>query len=384
MRISKQLLSLLVLLCSSKSMAAATVSVTPSNATPNIGDTFYVTVSGAGFPEVAGAVLLLNFNSAVVSVKTPTLSNGIVLAPGSPFGGGIIADSPFLSGGQLVFLAPNPPLPMPAGSFDAIRVYFTVVGFGAANILLVQDGLDNAWTDANTFEPIPVTYTQAVVQVGGPAVAGDDGPVAATEGVAKSISVGTNDTGFTNPVSVTVTAQPTQGTITAVSAPGPAAGMTITYTANIGASGADSFTYEMVDSYAASDSATVNVSIGPDSDGDGLGNADDNCTLVANTATGNVPGTSPPIPKYQLDSDNDGFGNACDADLNNTGQVTAADYAMLRSVVLYLATETPLAAKADLNGSGQVTAADSAIMRARMNTVPGPSGLACAGTIPCP
>jgi hypothetical protein len=206
-----------------------------------------------------------------------------------------------------------------------------------------------------------------------PRIAADDGPIAVIAGVAKVIPVGANDTGFTNPVTVTVTTLPTKGTITAISPPGPAAGITITYTANIGAVGADSFVYEMTDSSPAADSATVTLNISPDVDGDGVADQSDNCTLVANALTGNVPGTS--TPKYQLDSDNDGYGNACDADLNNSGLVTAADFAILRSVLNELASYSPLSAAADLNGSGTVTATDFAILRARLNTPPGPSGL---------
>jgi hypothetical protein len=223
-----------------------------------------------------------------------------------------------------------------------------------------------------------MAYTAVVTGTGpgGPvANAVDDGPITVTNGVAKIISVGSNDSGFTNPVTVTVTTLPTQGTITAISPPGPAAGMTITYTSNIGAIGADSFVYAMTDGRPASDSATVTLTINRDTDGDGVLDQDDNCTTVANTLAGNVPGTAPPIPKFQLDSDSDGYGNACDADLNNTGLVTAADFAIQRSVFNENATESPTAAAADLNGSGQVTAADFGILRGRLNMPPGPSGL---------
>jgi uncharacterized repeat protein (TIGR01451 family) len=99
-----------------------------------------------------------------------------------------------------------------------------------------------------------------------------------------------------------------------------------------------------------------------DTDGDGIAQLYDNCTLESNPT--------------QLDADGDGFGNLCDADLNNSGLTTTADFAILRSVLNQSATSSPAAAGADLNGSGIVTTADFAILRARLNTPPGPSALA--------
>ena len=91
----------------------------------------------------------------------------------------------------------------------------------------------------------------------------DDGTFSIAAGAAQVIPVGFNDTGFTDPVTVTVTTPPTQGTITAISAPGPATGMTVTYTANAGALGADSFVYQIADSTPFSDSAIVSLNITP-------------------------------------------------------------------------------------------------------------------------
>jgi hypothetical protein len=98
-----------------------------------------------------------------------------------------------------------------------------------------------------------------------------------------------------------------------------------------------------------------------DADGDGVPDFRDNCLLIPNPD--------------QLDADGDGYGNACDADLNNSGTVTAADFAILRSLLGQSATASPAAAAADLNGSGTVTAADFAILRGALGTNPGPSGL---------
>lgn len=98
-----------------------------------------------------------------------------------------------------------------------------------------------------------------------------------------------------------------------------------------------------------------------DGDADLVGNSCDNCSAAANAD--------------QNDTNGDGYGNRCDADLNGSGQVTAADYALLRSVLGQPVAASQLAADADLNGSGQVTAADYALLRSVLNGTPGPSAL---------
>ena len=98
-----------------------------------------------------------------------------------------------------------------------------------------------------------------------------------------------------------------------------------------------------------------------DSDGDGIQNSLDNCSSVANPT--------------QLDANGDGYGNICDADINNSGTVTTADFGLLRSVLGQPAGSSATAAAADMNGSGTVTTADFGLLRARLGTVPGPSGL---------
>ncbi len=106
----------------------------------------------------------------------------------------------------------------------------------------------------------------------------------------------------------------------------------------------------------------TNLVPAPDSDGDGVPDAADNCTLVVNAD--------------QLDADGDGYGNLCDGDLNNSGFVNTADFGLLRSVIGQAASSGPLAAAADLNGSGTVTTADFGLLRAMLGTTPGPSGVA--------
>ena len=99
----------------------------------------------------------------------------------------------------------------------------------------------------------------------------------------------------------------------------------------------------------------------PDVDSDGVADSADNCTLVANPA--------------QQDADNDGYGNLCDGDLDNSGTVTTADFGLLRLVLGQPASASATAAAADINGSGTVTTADFGLLRARLGIAPGPSGL---------
>lgn len=93
-----------------------------------------------------------------------------------------------------------------------------------------------------------------------------------------------------------------------------------------------------------------------DSDSDTIASLCDNCSQVANTS--------------QLDSDNDNYGNRCDADLNNDGVTDASDYVLFRSA---LQSGDP---NADLSADGIVDISDFLIFRQLYGKPPGPSGLA--------
>jgi hypothetical protein len=98
----------------------------------------------------------------------------------------------------------------------------------------------------------------------------------------------------------------------------------------------------------------------PDTDGDGVPDASDNCTLVAN------PG--------QCDSDGDGYGNHCDGDLNNNGVTNAFDAPLFREQI-GLPSVGPAYNPADLDCSGAVSAFDTPLFRQLLGAPPGPSGL---------
>ncbi len=90
-----------------------------------------------------------------------------------------------------------------------------------------------------------------------------------------------------------------------------------------------------------------------DTDTDGITDNLDNCILVANSD--------------QRDSDADGYGNACDADLNNDLAVNAIDLGLFRTVFF---TDD---ADADFNSDGTVNVVDLGILRGAFFMPPGPS-----------
>jgi hypothetical protein len=101
--------------------------------------------------------------------------------------------------------------------------------------------------------------------------------------------------------------------------------------------------------------ASTTWSAGQDTDGDGVPDAGDNCYEVANAD--------------QRDTDNDGYGNICDADFNNDLIVNASDLSYFRSK---FRTADP---DANLDGNGIVDARDLSIFRSLYMKPPGPSGL---------
>ncbi|MEO8444378.1 MAG: dockerin type I domain-containing protein [Gammaproteobacteria bacterium] len=103
------------------------------------------------------------------------------------------------------------------------------------------------------------------------------------------------------------------------------------------------------------------AALAADSDGDGIIDATDNCTLVPNAD--------------QRDTNADGYGNICDPDLNNNGVVNAQDLSLLRAALG--STNFP---DGDFNGNGVVNSHDVAILKARLGQAPGPSGLVQDGT----
>lgn len=93
-----------------------------------------------------------------------------------------------------------------------------------------------------------------------------------------------------------------------------------------------------------------------DTDNDGICDVKDNCVLVANVD--------------QLDTDADGFGNACDADFNNDCIINFADIFIFRNAFF---SHDPTC---DMTGDGWVNFEDLQLIRLPFFAKPGPSGLA--------
>ena len=91
-----------------------------------------------------------------------------------------------------------------------------------------------------------------------------------------------------------------------------------------------------------------------DRDFDGVEDSQDNCLVVPN-------------PK-QIDTNRDGFGNLCDADLNNDMKVDVLD----RDLMLKRMDSDDR--NADLDADGVVTASDMVMLESMMTRAPGPSG----------
>jgi hypothetical protein len=109
----------------------------------------------------------------------------------------------------------------------------------------------------------------------------------------------------------------------------------------------------------------VRIVEGPDADADGVVDAQDDCTLVAD---GPFAGATD-----QRDSDADGFGDACDCDFDQSGTCDAADWTVFMED---LQTGLDRGVGTDMNGDGTVDAEDEALFSAVFATgLPGPSGL---------
>ncbi|MDJ0864785.1 MAG: thrombospondin type 3 repeat-containing protein [Myxococcota bacterium] len=108
----------------------------------------------------------------------------------------------------------------------------------------------------------------------------------------------------------------------------------------------------------------------PDFDEDGVPDALDNCVETPNAS--------------QRDTARDGYGDACDPDYNNDGAVGIPDFNVLRGQFGLTDEDPGFDPAVDHNEDGAVGIPDFNVFRSFFGGPPGPSGLECAGTVPCP
>jgi len=76
------------------------------------------------------------------------------------------------------------------------------------------------------------------------------------------------------------------------------------------------------------------------------------------------------------DSDSDGYGNSCDTDYNQTFTTNVIDFGIFKQGF-------GLPGETDHNCNGTTNVLDFGVFKQGFGLPPGPSGLSCAGTIPC-
>ncbi|MCE7901358.1 MAG: hypothetical protein DYH20_01580 [Gammaproteobacteria bacterium PRO9] len=162
-----------------------------------------------------------------------------------------------------------------------------------------------------------------------------------------TVDVAGNDLDFNSSRQLELYINPLNGSATVV-------GSAIRYVPNPEFVGTDTFKY-IIDDGIHVGIASVTVHVIDDTDHDGVADAVDNCLGRANAD--------------QRDTDGDGYGNACDADLDNSGTVNFGDLAIFHKK---FGTTDP---DADFDGNGVVNFADLATFRALFGKPPGTGAL---------
>ncbi len=109
---------------------------------------------------------------------------------------------------------------------------------------------------------------------------------------------------------------------------------------------------------------TYDLELLDDVDSDGISDDADNCVNESNPT--------------QLDTDNDGYGNLCDGDLNNDGETNTLDLNLYKLSHRTTAGEVKYNVNADFNGDNKINTLDLNIYKLLHRRPPGPS---CCGLV---
>jgi len=139
-----------------------------------------------------------------------------------------------------------------------------------------------------------------------------------------------------------------------------------------------------------------------DADQDGVVDAEDNCPVIANSNQSDLDGdgvgdlcdnclTISNAGPLSCDSDLDGYGNLCDGDFDNSTDADGIDFIPLFTTDFGTGTQSTNTDGnpngTDMNCDGIVDGIDFAapfFLTHFASGIPGPSGLSCAGSVPCP
>ena len=120
---------------------------------------------------------------------------------------------------------------------------------------------------------------------------------------------------------------------------------------------------------------------GPD-DLDGIPDFADNCVIDPNGPLFGVCSNQEDGLTIENPDDPDGYGVTCDTDFNNNGATDAVDLGVMLNAVINVLGDV----HTDLNCNGAADAVDLGVtlLDTIAVDVPGPSGKACQGMVPCP
>jgi hypothetical protein len=154
----------------------------------------------------------------------------------------------------------------------------------------------------------------------------------------------------------------------------------LAYESGLDQTGLYTFAVQGVDPGFPTCSPADRCPFGVDDDGDGVCDDEDTC-VPASLAQVDIDRAFNPA---QRDTDADGYGNRCDGDYNNVGIVGVPAFNTFRSAFGTSACVMGFDPDTDHIGNGVIGIPAFNMFRDLFGRPPGPSGLSCAGTVPCP
>lgn len=195
------------------------------------------------FGGSVGASLCGNYNFGKNQINESTATWG----PGTTFSRSIAGDDMIIGGQQSVAAY---------DSFITTSFVGTSLTLSNASCTPLAPGNANGCATVGGFN---IGYTWNLIDVTLVEDANND-TAQVESGIPAQIDVLANDSTLADPTTLTITANPTNGTVQVVGSPGNPDAITVTYESNGGFTGADSFTYRVQDG-TVDDTATVSITV---------------------------------------------------------------------------------------------------------------------------